>query len=345
MLCIFVAINNRTRMLYRSTNHISPSVSLKHAIRDGVAPDGGGYEPESIRRLPAALFRNLAEMTIPDIAYVVGNTLLGDEVSSMVVKDLVGRIFTFDMPVRWAEDAPGHVTVDLTQGPTCSYKDLGARALVEVLQYFSSTDGEPVPSLLVASSGPSARAIVNAVGKYDNMRLMLLVPQGLTSGNDPYPRNPNAPLLSQGHLLRVKGGVEQCRRLVSEAFEDAQLRSVMTMTTANSLNVGSYLAEVVIHFHTYARITAMGLDPDRVVIVLPAQFPSLSRAAKVAQLMGLPMRRFILGTPDVTPASGDTVISFITDKTVPPLYQLRQTVISPTIAALRRVLMTQQLQH
>lgn len=343
MLCIFVATINRSCMLYRSTNHISPSVSLKQAIRNGVAPDGGGYEPESIRRLPTALFRNLAEMTIPDIAYVVGNTLLGDDVSSMVVKDLVGRIFTFDMPVKWDEESPGHITVDLTQGPTRSFKDLGARALVEMLQYLSTTDGEPVPSLLVASSGPTARAIVNAVGDYDNIRLTLLVPQVHPTGVDPYPRNPNAPLLSQGHLVRVKGSVEQCRRLASEVFDDAQLRGHLPMTSANSLNVGSYLAEVVIHFHTYARITAMGLDPDRVVIVLPAQFPSLSRAAKVAQLMGLPMRRFILGTPDVTPASGDTVISLITDKIVPPAYQLRPTVISPTIAALRRTLMTQQL--
>lgn len=330
-------------MLYRSTNHISPSVSLRQAIREGMAPDGGGYEPESIRRLPVALFRNMPEMSIPDIAYVVGNTLLGDEVNSMVVKELVSRIFTFDMPVQWVEEAPGHITVDLTQGPTHSYKDIGARALVEVLHYFSSIDGRPAPSLLVASSGPSARAVVNAVGQYDNMHLMMLVPQSLPTGMDPYPRNPNAPLLANGHLLRVKGSVEQCRRLVSEALQDSQLRSIMAMTTANSLNVGSYLAEVVIHFHIYARITAMGLDPDRVVIVLPAEFPSLSRAAKVAQLMGLPMRRFILGTPDVTPASGDAVISLITDKTVLPPYQLRHTLISPTVAALRKALITQQL--
>ncbi|MDE6320851.1 MAG: hypothetical protein K2L93_00975, partial [Muribaculaceae bacterium] len=325
-----MANNYRIRMLYRSTNHISPSVTLRQAIKEGVAPDGGGYEPESIRRLPAALFRNLPEMSIQEIAYVVGNTLFSDDVTSMVVKDLVGKIFTFDMPVEWDKDSPGHITVDLTQGPTCSFKDLGAKALVEMLQYLSTTYNEPVPSLLVASSGPTARAIVNAVSYYDNMQLILLVTQELASGSDPYPRNANAPILGQGHLVRVKGSVEQCRRLVSEAFDDTQLRSLMAITSANSLNVGSYLAEVVIHFHTYARITAMGLDPDRVVIVLPAQFPSLSRAAKVAQLMGLPMRRFILGTPDVVPAAGDTVISLLTDKSALPAYQLKQTVISPT---------------
>ncbi len=327
-------------MLYRSTNHISPSVTLRQAVRQGVAPDGGGYEPESIRRLPTALFRNLAEMTIADIAYVVGNTLYSDDINSVIVKDLVSRIYTFDMPVSPVEGLPGRMTIDLTQGPTGSYKDLGARALVEMLRYFTSTDRVALPSLLVASSGPTARAIVNAVAPYGDMQLNIVTPARLASGADPYPKNANAQPLSQGKLLRVRGTVEQCRRLVTEAFADEQLRNSMPITSANSLNVASYLAEVVVHFHLYAALSRLGIDPDRVVIVLPAQFPSLSRAAKVAQLMGLPLRRFILGTPDVTPAAGDTVVSLITDRSQPSRYQLRQTVISPTLAGLRKAMLT-----
>lgn len=332
-------------MLYRSTNHISPSVTLKQAVRSGIAPDGGGYEPESIRRLPSALFRNMAEMSVSEIAYVVANTLYGDDIRADVLKDMVSRIYTFDMPVAPLAGAPGHLTLDLTRGPSGSYKDIGARSLVEMLRLFSSLDGRPAPSLLVASSGPTARAIVNAIAGYEGMQLFLLIPDRLPSGKDPYARVAGASSLPNARLLKVKGSVEQCRRLVSEAFYDGTVREHLDMTSANSLNVASYLAEVVAHFHLYARLAAMDIDPDRVVIVLPAQFPSLSRAAKVAQLMGLPLRRFILGTPDVTPAKGDTVVSLTLDRATPPKYQLRQTVISPTLAGLKRTLLAQQLSH
>ena len=67
-------------MQYYSTNHQSPDVSLQEAVTHGLAPDRGLYMPERIPVIPKAFFNNISEMSLPDIAYVVANTLFGEDI-------------------------------------------------------------------------------------------------------------------------------------------------------------------------------------------------------------------------------------------------------------------------
>ncbi len=62
-------------MILHSTNGKSPKVSFAEGVANGIAPDGGLYMPDELPRLPQAFFRNISEMSLNEIAFVVCDTL------------------------------------------------------------------------------------------------------------------------------------------------------------------------------------------------------------------------------------------------------------------------------
>ena len=76
-------------MQYYSTNGQSPKVGLQEAVVHGLASDRGLFMPEIIPTIPKAFFKNISEMTLQEIAYVVANTLFGQDVESETLKNIV----------------------------------------------------------------------------------------------------------------------------------------------------------------------------------------------------------------------------------------------------------------
>ena len=76
-------------MRYYSTNKQAPVVTLAEAVVKGLAPDNGLYMPEKIHVLPDAFFKNIGEMTLQEISYVVANTLFGEDVDSEMLRNIV----------------------------------------------------------------------------------------------------------------------------------------------------------------------------------------------------------------------------------------------------------------
>ena len=107
-------------MMYYSTNHSSPDVTLRDAIVHGLAPDRGLYMPERIPSIPKAFFRHIGEMSLHEIAYVVANTLFGDDVDSEELRNIVADTLGFDIPLRKVDD--NRYVLELFHGPTL-YKE------------------------------------------------------------------------------------------------------------------------------------------------------------------------------------------------------------------------------
>ena len=86
-------------MRFISTKSSISPVSLAEAVNCCVAPDGGLYMPETIPSIPRALFNNIGEMKLQDIAYVVATAFFGSEVPASVLKNIVDESFAFDAPL------------------------------------------------------------------------------------------------------------------------------------------------------------------------------------------------------------------------------------------------------
>ena len=91
-------------MRFISTRRQSRPVRLYEALRRSVAPDGGVYVPDSLPMLPEAFFNNFVEMSAPEIAYVVADMLMGEDVESGKLKSIIYSALNF--PVDLVKVAP-----------------------------------------------------------------------------------------------------------------------------------------------------------------------------------------------------------------------------------------------
>ncbi len=277
-------------MKYYSTNHKSEMVSLKEAIIKGLAPDGGLYMPERIPAIPAAFFRHIGEMSLQDIAYVVANTLFGDDMESVALKNLINEALSFEIPL--VKVADNKYSLELYHGPTLAFKDVGARFMARMLAYFNGSDGGDggTVHVLAATSGDTGSAVANGFLDVPGVQVHVLYPKGKVSPIQ------EAQFTTLGHnisAIEIDGTFDDCQAMVKAAFSDKEIASKMFLTSANSINVARFLPQMFYFYHAYARLMSEDVDMKNVVVAVPSgNFGNLC-SGLIAKRMGLPIKRFI----------------------------------------------------
>ena len=274
-------------MKYYSTNHQAPVANLPKAVVKGLAEDRGLYMPEEIYKLPQAFIDDMPAMRFQDIAYNVASQFFGDDVDLDGLQDLVYDTLSFDCPVVKVKD--NIYSLELFHGPTLAFKDVGARFMARLLQYFirGERKGETV-NVLVATSGDTGSAVANGFLGVDGIDVYVLYPKGKVS---PIQECQFTTLGRNITAIEVDGVFDDCQRLVKSAFMDEELNRHMKLTSANSINVARFLPQAFYYFNAYARLKALGLD-NLVMCVPSGNFGNIC-AALFGHQMGLPVKRFI----------------------------------------------------
>lgn len=273
-------------MILHSTNGISPKVSFAEGISNGLAPDGGLYMPDTFPRLPQAFFRNIAEMSLREIAYVISNTLFGDVLGSATVKKIVDDTLNFDIPLRGLDS--GIYVAELFHGPTLSFKDIGARFMANLLPALDK-DGDSGRDILLATSGDSGGAIANAFQKASDTNVYVLFPKDELTRE----QTNQFATLRNVTAIEVDGSFDDCQTLVKEALRTHTPAKRRRMTAGNSINAARELPSIICFFHAYARVLEETEERDAVVMSVPCGNLGSLCAALMAKKMGLPVKRFI----------------------------------------------------
>lgn len=279
-------------MKYYSTNGNAPLASLKDAVIKGLAPDGGLYMPERISVIPKAFFNNLEGMTFQEIAYVVANTLFGEDVESDKLKALVYDALNFPIPLKKVED--NIYVLELFHGPTLAFKDVGARFMARLLGYFNEKehDGKSV-NVLVATSGDTGSAVANGFLNVPGVNVFVLYPKGKVSRLQ---EMQFATLGANIHPLEIDGTFDDCQAMVKAAFVDDELNDRMKLTSANSINPARFLPQMFYYFWAYAQLLKTTGDEnvgDKLVFCVPSGNLGNICSALIGNRMGLPVKRFI----------------------------------------------------
>lgn len=274
-------------MKYYSTNHKAPLASLHEAVVRGLAPDRGLYMPERINKLPQSFFDHIDKLSFQEIAYQVAQAFFGEDVAADDLKQIVYDTLAFDCPL--VEVEPNIYSLELFHGPTLAFKDVGARFMARLLQYFIRQEGNEQVNVLVATSGDTGSAVANGFLGVDGIHVYVLYPKGKVS------KIQESQFTTLGQnitAIEVDGVFDDCQRLVKQAFMDDELCHHMKLTSANSINVARFLPQAFYYFYAYAQLKRMGKENDCVICVPSGNFGNIT-AAIFGQKMGLPVRRFI----------------------------------------------------
>lgn len=274
-------------MKYYSTNKQAPLATLHEAVVKGLAADRGLYMPEQIKALPQTFYDNIDKLSFQEIAFEVAKAFFGEDVDESSLKDIVYDTLSFDCPVV---PVTGNIcSLELFHGPTLAFKDVGARFMARLLQYFIRQEGREQVNVLVATSGDTGSAVANGFLGVDGIHVYVLYPKGKVS------RIQESQFTTLGQnitAIEVDGVFDDCQSLVKSAFMDAGLNAHMKLTSANSINVARFLPQAFYYFNAYARMKAEGRGDNLVICVPSGNFGNIT-AALFAHRMGLPIKRFI----------------------------------------------------
>ena len=275
-------------MKYYSTNGKAPIADLHKAVVKGLAEDRGLYMPERINKLPQAFFDNIEKMSFQEIAYTVASAFFGEDVDPDALHDIVYDTLSFDCPVVNVKE--NIYTLELFHGPTLAFKDVGARFMARLLQYFIRQEqGNQQVNVLVATSGDTGSAVANGFLGVDGIHVYVLYPKGKVS---PIQECQFTTLGKNITAIEVDGVFDDCQALVKSAFMDAELNQHMKLTSANSINVARFLPQAFYYFNAYARMKEQGKADNLVMCVPSGNFGNIC-AALFGHAMGLPIKRFI----------------------------------------------------
>ena len=276
-------------MKYYSTNGQAPISDLEKAVVKGLAEDRGLYMPEQIYKLPQVFFDNISDMKFQDIAYNVASNFFDED----ALQDLVYDTLSFDCPVVKVKD--NIYSLELFHGPTLAFKDVGARFMARLLQYFIRMSGSEgiaangTVNVLVATSGDTGSAVANGFLGVDGIHVYVLYPKGKVS---PIQECQFTTLGKNITAIEVDGVFDDCQALVKSAFMDEELNKHMKLTSANSINVARFLPQAFYYFNAYARMKALGKADNLVMCVPSGNFGNIC-SALFGHKMGLPIQRFI----------------------------------------------------
>jgi threonine synthase len=276
-------------MKFVSTRGGTFPVGLGDAIVQGIGADGGLFVPE---RLPAMPWREFPSSTaLPALAaqviapFAEGDPLAGD------LADVCRDAFDFPVPlVRLARARGLAYVLELFHGPTCAFKDFGARFLAAALQRLHGPR-EPKVTILVATSGDTGGAVAAAFHRRPWVDVVLLYPQGLVSARQAQQ------LACWGENVRtfaVRGTFDDCQRIVKGALQDTALAATHRLSSANSINPGRLLPQMV--YYAAASLEIWQREQRKASFIVPSGNLGNVTACVWAREAGLPIGDIVLAT-------------------------------------------------
>ncbi len=274
---------------YVSTRNAEHRVLLGEAIARGIAPDGGLYIPEEFPHFVSRQFDGATDL--PEIgARLLAPFAAGDPLGE-ALPEICREAFDFPAQLVTLDKAPAPASVlELFHGPTSAFKDFGARFLAACLQRIRR-DAPRKLTILVATSGDTGAAVAAAFHERPGIEVVVLYPKGLVSERQAHQ------LACWGGNVRtyaVRGTFDECQKMVKDAFLDPALAETHQLSSANSINIGRLLPQMV--YYAKAGLELWRETGRRANFIIPSGNLGNSLACIWARHVGLPIGEVVLAT-------------------------------------------------
>jgi len=278
-------------MIYHSTRSLSDPISGAQAVIKGLAPDGGLYMPDSI---PAFDWQGCLQADAYGMATAILSAFLGDipDMEQLVRKAYTGK-FTAE-GLTPTVTAGNFSVLELWHGPTSAFKDVALSMLPQLLTAARAKEGFKEDILiLTATSGDTGKAALEGFKDVEGIKICVFYPDG---GVSPVQR---AQMVTQEGsnvaVCAVRGNFDDAQTGVKNIFNAVRSVPSGALSSANSINIGRLVPQIMYYFKSYADLLASGkiaLGEEVNFSVPTGNFGDIL-AGYLAKTLGLPVGRLI----------------------------------------------------
>lgn len=267
------------------------------AIIQGLSKDGGLYTIEEIKdTIPLSSFLH---KTYQETAAIILSTLFDDfskEDIQHCVESAYDEKFDTEEIVPLTKIKDGWL-MELWHGPTCAFKDIALTILPHLLQTSCRYENKKEKiAILTATSGDTGKAALEGFKDVPGTAITVFYPEvgvsfiqklqmATTAGNNV-------------QVIAVQGNFDDCQKLVKQASQNKEVLNSLhgvSISSANSINIGRLFPQIVYYFTSYAKLVEQKeiKEGDKVNFVVPTGNFGDILAGYYAKKLGLPVGRLI----------------------------------------------------
>ncbi len=292
-------------VLYNSTRSKGNPVKASTAILKGLSDDGGLFVPDHIPTLDKSL-EELAQMSYQQVAYEVMKLFLTD-FTEEELKNCIDKAYDakFDTDViAPLVEAQGTYYLELFHGATIAFKDMALSILPHLL--ITSAKKNNIKNeivILTATSGDTGKAALAGFAEVEGTRIIVFYPKNGVS-----PIQEKQMVTQKGDntfVVGIHGNFDDAQTGVKKIFSDKALAKEMEekgfqFSSANSINIGRLVPQIVYYVYAYARLLAEEkiTAGEAINVVVPTGNFGNILAAFYAKNMGLPIGKLICASND-----------------------------------------------
>lgn len=291
-------------MQYKSTRNSKIRLEASQVITRGISQEGGLFVPEHFPNITEKLPQWI-DLDYQGLAKEIFSLFLTD-FSQETIESCVKSAYSEDKfgctPVKLVDlsNAMGEKhLLELWHGPTCAFKDMA----LQILPYFltaalkKSAPGRQAV-ILVATSGDTGKAALEGFRDVSGTQVMVFYPQ---NGVSPMQKRQMATQEGQNvAVCAIEGNFDDAQTAVKQIFTDPAMQAALDtrdflFSSANSINWGRLLPQIVYYFFAYFQLCKAGklvVGQPMNVAVPTGNFGNIL-AAYYAREMGLPVQRFL----------------------------------------------------
>ncbi len=293
-------------MNYNSTRNKNTVVSASQAIAQGISEEGGLFVPqefpkytlEDVKTLCGLNYRGRAKKIMGDFLSDFTAEEINESVDSAYTSDKFGS--DNPSPISYIESGETKMAVlELWHGPTCAFKDMALQILPHLLtkSVKKAYNGKEAV-ILVATSGDTGKAALEGFKDVDGVKIMVFYP---VDGVSPMQKRQMATQKGKNvSVVAIKGNFDDAQTGVKKIFTNQAIKEKlaennMLFSSANSINWGRLLPQIVYYFSAYCDMVNEGKIAvgDSVNVAVPTGNFGNILAAFYAMNMGLPVKKFI----------------------------------------------------
>ena len=285
---------------YVSTRGEAPSLTFCDVMLAGLARDGGLYMPQVWPRLTPETITGFFGRPYWEVAVEVISPFVGGDISNADLGRMANEAYaTFRHPavVPLRQTAPSQFVLELFHGPTLAFKDVAMQLISRLMDHVLASRAQRT-TIVVATSGDTGGAAVDAFAGLANVDLIVLFPHGRIS--DVQRRMMTTSGAANIHALAIEGTFDDCQAIVKGLFNHHSFRDQVALSGVNSINWARVVAQVVYYFTS---AVALGAPARAVDFTVPTGNFGDILAGYVAKRMGLPVRalRIAANVNDILP--------------------------------------------